>query len=120
MCDHPTTGGMQVETTNKPSGFGIQFLYLLARASKNAIRNPLIVKSRTTQTVVISLIVGFLFFNTGSTVGQASVQNRSGVMFLYIMFGGEKSVFTRLEYLGLEWIYADVDCSYSYWCPCIQ
>ncbi|TPX35846.1 hypothetical protein SeLEV6574_g08132 [Synchytrium endobioticum] len=108
MCDHPTTGGMQVESTKKPSGFGIQFPYLLGRASKNAIRNPLIIKSRIAQTVVLSLIVGCLFFNTGSTVGQASVQNRSGVMFfatannvmascigILSIFGGEKSVFTR-------------------------
>ncbi|TPX36852.1 hypothetical protein SeMB42_g07013 [Synchytrium endobioticum] len=101
MCDHPTTGGMQVESTKKPSGFGIQFLYLLARASKNAIRNPLIVKSRTTQTVVISLIVGFLFFNTGSTVGQASVQNRSGVMF----FATVNNVMAFFLYLVAKMLY---------------
>ncbi|TPX40845.1 hypothetical protein SeMB42_g05847, partial [Synchytrium endobioticum] len=74
----------------------------------NAIRNPLIVKSRIAQTIVISLIVGLLFLNSGSAVGQASVQNRSGVMFfattnnvmsscigILSIFGGEKSVFTR-------------------------
>ncbi|TPX37995.1 hypothetical protein SmJEL517_g00239 [Synchytrium microbalum] len=101
QVDNPDKGGVLVGSTKK-------FPYLLQRASKNAIRNPLIIKARMAQTVVISLIIGFLFLNTGSTTGQASVQNRSGVLFfasvnnvmsscigILSIFGGEKTVFTR-------------------------
>jgi ATP-binding cassette subfamily G (WHITE) protein 1 len=68
----------------------------------------LIIKSKFIQAIIIALIVGVIFLNSGSATGTASTQNRSGVLFfaavnnvmsscisILSIFGAEKGVFTR-------------------------
>ena len=69
------------------SGFWTQFTYLFSRASKNAFRNPLIVRAKFGQTLFISLLIGWLYVNTDSKTGFVAVQNRTGVLFFLVCFG---------------------------------
>ncbi|KAJ3411273.1 ATP-binding cassette sub- G member 1 [Chytridiales sp. JEL 0842] len=85
-----------------------QFTYLMSRASRNAVRNPLIIKAKFVQTVLIALIMGVLFTGTGNDFAFSGAQNRGGLLFfatvnsvmsstigVLSIFGEEKGVFAR-------------------------
>lgn len=74
-----------------------QFRYLLGRASKNAIRNPLIVRVRIIQTLVVAIFVGLSFVNLNRLPVQQQIQNKAGVIFfmaLNVFFSSATSVMT--------------------------
>ncbi|KAJ3046553.1 hypothetical protein HK097_000762, partial [Rhizophlyctis rosea] len=52
---------------------------LLGRNFKDLLRNKVVLISTAMQTIVILLLIGFVFFQIGND--QASVQNRTGVLF---------------------------------------
>lgn len=56
-------------------------MYLLGRVSKNAIRNPLIIRIRIVQTVVVSVFVGLSFINLNRLTPPQQTQNKAGVLF---------------------------------------
>lgn len=103
------------------SSFPTQFKYLLNRASKNAIRNELIVRVRFFQTVFIGVLAGLTFINAtdGTVAGQ--IQSISGVLYflsvnqffgsataVLSIFATEKMVFLRefrAGYYGLSTYY---------------
>lgn len=90
------------------SFFKVQFKYLLNRASKNAIRNKMIIRVRFFQSVFIGVLAGLVFMNAtdGSVAGQ--IQSLSGVLYFLAVnqffgsatavlsiFAQEKLVFLR-------------------------
>lgn len=56
-------------------------MFLLGRASKNAIRNPLIIRVRIVQTVVVAVFVGLSFLNLRHFPAQRQIQDKAGVLF---------------------------------------
>ncbi|KAI9354871.1 P-loop containing nucleoside triphosphate hydrolase protein [Zopfochytrium polystomum] len=100
--------GIQTTSLKRSAGFAVEFRYLAARAWKNAMRNPLIVKARAAQTVFMSLIIGIIYLNIGSDLSAAGSQTRNGMLFFITVnsvmpatmgvlsiFGTEKHVFSR-------------------------
>ncbi|KAI9347308.1 ABC-2 type transporter-domain-containing protein [Obelidium mucronatum] len=102
------TGGIDPSKFKAYAPFGVQFNYLFGRVARNAMRNPMVVKAKLAQSIVISLIIGVLFQGTGSNLNYAGAQNRNGMLFFSVInnvmsstisnlsiFGEEKSVFSR-------------------------
>ncbi|KAJ3191562.1 ATP-binding cassette sub- G member 1 [Irineochytrium annulatum] len=102
------TGGAATSTKKGQAGVLTQFSYLYTRASKNAYRNPLVLRSKVIQTVAVSVMIGLLYLRTDNLTGMSGVQNRIGVLFFLGMinvftssnanltvFGKEKGVFLR-------------------------
>lgn len=103
------------------SPFLTQFKYLLNRASKNAIRNELIIRVRFFQSVFIGVLAGLVFMRAtdGTVAGQ--IQSLSGVLYflsvnqffgsataVLSIFATEKLVFLReyrAGYYGLTAYY---------------
>ncbi|TPX54723.1 hypothetical protein PhCBS80983_g05801 [Powellomyces hirtus] len=88
--------------------FMTQFCFLLGRETKNAKRNPLILRAKLGQTLILSLIIGLLYLNTKDKTGFAANQNRTGVLFFLVInqvmsstmsilsiFAQDKMVFAR-------------------------
>lgn len=114
----PTTLVTQYRHT---APFPRQFQYLLGRASKNAIRNPLIIRVRIIQTLVVALFVGLSFVNLNRLTPQQQIQDKAGVIFFMALnqffasaisvmtiFAVEKYVFFReygAGYYGLTAYY---------------
>jgi len=108
VVDYPREGGITQNVLKQVSTFITQFKYLYQRASKNAVRNPMIIRAKLGQTLVFGLVIGLLFLNTQDKVGYVAFQNRTGVLFflavnnvmssafgILSIFGQEKSVFSR-------------------------
>ncbi|KAI8851750.1 ABC-2 type transporter-domain-containing protein [Chytridium lagenaria] len=108
LTRNPRTGGIEGAAQKIRSLFTTQFAYLFKRASKNAFRNPLVVQAKLGQSVVIALIIGILYYGTGTDYGYSGAQNRQGMLFftavnmvmsstigVLSIFGEEKVVFTR-------------------------
>ena len=100
---------MPTNTTLKSSaGMAEQCDFLFNRASKNAFRNPLIVKARVGQLLILSIIIGLTYYRVDWRKGYSGAQDRNGSLFFLIVnnvmascfgvlnvFGGEKAVFSR-------------------------
>jgi ATP-binding cassette subfamily G (WHITE) protein 1 len=105
---NPRSGGISSFAKKFKSSFTTQFKFLFQRASYNAFRNPLIVRAKLAQVVVISLIIGCLYLNTDDLTGYSGHQNRIGLLFflsinnvmsstigVLSIFGQERRVFRR-------------------------
>ena len=98
-----------------------QFWYLLGRASRNAIRNPLVIRVRIFQTVFVAVFIGLSFINLNRLSPTEQIQNKFGVIFFMALnqffssatgvmtiFAVEKFVFFReyrAGYYGLPAYY---------------
>jgi ATP-binding cassette subfamily G (WHITE) protein 1 len=82
----PPQDGLHVSSYKKRAPFMQQYAYLFQRASKNAIRNPLIIRAKLGQSVIIGLIIGLVYLNVDSRQGQAAIQDRTGVLFFLVTF----------------------------------
>ncbi|KAI8609409.1 ABC-2 type transporter-domain-containing protein [Chytriomyces sp. MP71] len=95
------------------SSIWVQFIFLYARSTKNAVRNPLVLRSKLAQTLFTSFLIGFLYYQTNLKTDTSAIQNRLGVIFFlsngnYMssqtsnlsVFGREKSNFKREYDLG--------------------
>ena len=94
VSDPPTT---PVTQYRHKAPFQRQFWYLLGRASKNAIRNPLIIRVRIIQTLVVALFVGLSFVNLNRLSPQQQIQDKAGVIFFMALnqfFSSATSVMT--------------------------
>ncbi|KAJ3109158.1 ATP-binding cassette sub- G member 1 [Phlyctochytrium planicorne] len=89
----------------------IKFLYM--RASQNAMRDPLVLRSKLVQVSFISLLIGLLYLRTDLQNGNVAMQNRIGVLFFFsvtnimtastanlTVFAREKPVFLREHRAG--------------------
>ena len=109
IVNEPSANKLLPQSFKKMSSFVTQYNYLFQRASKNAFRNPLIIRAKLGQTIIISLIIGLLYLKTNEkTKIDSAVQDRAGVLFflaintvfsnsigMLSVFGTEKRVFAR-------------------------
>ncbi len=56
------------------SSFQVQFLYLLKRAGRNALRNKFIVRVKLAQTLFIGLLLGLIYLDTPSKTLDQQIQ----------------------------------------------
>ena len=105
--------GLQPSTFAKEqSAFLVQLMILSRRAFNHVLRNPIIFKARAGQSVFMSLIIGFVYWNLDTD--QTSIQDRSGALFFLItnsimgnmmpilsVFSSERAVFIREHSSGL-------------------
>jgi len=90
------------------SSFTTQFTFLLQRASRNALRNELVIRVRLIQSIFIGVLAGLVFINATNGTVAGQIQSISG--FLYFLpvnqffasatsvlsiFSTEKQVFIR-------------------------
>jgi ABC-type multidrug transport system permease subunit len=107
---NPKHTAAAIRSLKTQADFSTQFSILAARASKNALRNKLIVKAKLGQTLFLGILVGLIFLQLGDD--QRSIQNRNGSLFFLAVnslfgpaisvlsvFAKEKDVFLR-EHLG--------------------
>ncbi|KAI9175841.1 hypothetical protein H9P43_006205 [Blastocladiella emersonii ATCC 22665] len=100
--------GIKRDAHKYVAGFVSQFSVLMARAGRNVVRHPLIVKAKIAQSVVIGLLVGALFFDIKDRKLLSQIQDRTGVLFflaiqqvissgmgVVAVFSSEKEVFRR-------------------------
>ena len=73
--------GVAVGTLRKQAPFWTQFKFLLQRASKNAIRNPLIVFLAAFRAIFLGLLVGLLFLDSNRYNVNVQIRNKSGAIF---------------------------------------
>jgi hypothetical protein len=95
--DNPREDGVSVTALRHRAPFMRQFWYLLNRASKNAIRNRMIVMVRLFQAVFIGVVIGLVYLNINNRSPVAQVQDRAGVLFffaIYAFFSSSNSVLT--------------------------
>lgn len=105
--DSPENASLQALVVDPPTApvtqyrhkapFLTQFWYLLGRASKNAIRNPLIIRVRIVQTLFVAVFVGLSFVNLNRLPVQQQIQDKAGVIFfmaLNVFFSSATSVMT--------------------------
>lgn len=79
--DNGNKEGVAIGTLRKRAPFPRQFWFLLKRASKNAIRNPLIVFIGAFRAVFFGLLVGLLYLNSNQYSINVQVRNKSGAIF---------------------------------------
>jgi hypothetical protein len=77
----PRHGGLKSMKFMEVSSLSTQLNYLFGRVAKNAVRNPLIIKARLGQNVVMALIIGLLYLSTRGDYSWAGTQNRAGMLF---------------------------------------
>ena len=95
------------------ASYATQFCFLAKRASKNAIRNKMIVQVRLVQSIAIGVILGLVYLDQSQYTVQEQIRNKSGVLFFIVVnqyfssanqvlaiFYQEKSVFLREYYAG--------------------
>ena len=117
----PPTQSSSLKYSKYKAPFWTQFKFLFDRASKNAIRNELIVRIRFFQSVFIGVLAGLVFMRAteGTVAGQ--IQSLSGVLYflsvnqffgsataVLSIFATEKMVFLRefrAGYYGVEAYY---------------
>lgn len=99
---HPQQGGVSVTALRHRAPFMRQFWYLLNRASKNAIRNKMIVLVRLFQSVFIGVIIGLVYLNINARSAIAQIQDRAGVLFFFAIYAFFSSSNSVLAIFSLE------------------
>jgi ATP-binding cassette subfamily G (WHITE) protein 1 len=108
LLEHVPVKGVGTLSYKGRASYWTQFMFLMGRASKNAIRNPMIVRVRLFQSIFIGLLLGLIYMNQNQyPIGQ-QIQNRAGVLFfiavnqyfaaanqILAVFYEEKTVFFR-------------------------
>lgn len=103
------------------ASFWIQFKFLLDRASKNAIRNELIVRVRFFQSVFIGVLAGLVFMNATSGTVAGQIQSLSGVLYFLSVnqfFGSATavlSIFATEKFVFLREFRAGYYCLTAYY-----
>ena len=111
----------EIEFKKFKSSFWTQFKFLIDRASKNAIRNELIIRVRFFQSIFIGVLAGLVFMNATDGRVSSQIQSLSGVLYflsvnqffgsataVLSIFAQEKMVFMReyrAGYYGLTAYY---------------
>ncbi|KAJ3115614.1 hypothetical protein HK100_001294 [Physocladia obscura] len=81
----PCTGGIDKSTFKTYAAFKTQLAYLFGRVGRNAVRNPMVVKAKAGQSIILSLIIGLLFQGTGTDFSYSGAQNRNGMLFFSVV-----------------------------------
>lgn len=106
-------GGVSELSFKGHAGYATQFWFLAKRASKNAIRNKMIVRVRLFQSIFLGLILGLVYINQYQYPPVDQIRNKAGVLFfiavnqyfasanqILAIFYEEKAVFFREFYAG--------------------
>lgn len=101
--------------TKEVSSFSRQFYFLIKRAGLNLIRDRMILGVKAVQTIVISLLIGLVYFDVGNPnkLIDSQTQDRAGALYFLILnqfmgssmgilsiFSKEKVIFLREHKLG--------------------
>ncbi|KAI8805477.1 P-loop containing nucleoside triphosphate hydrolase protein [Cladochytrium replicatum] len=108
VVENPAQGGVAHSAMKSRCSFVTQFQFLFTRASRNAFRNPYMIRAKFGQSAFVGLLVGLIYFGVNSKVGYAGQQDRTGVLFfltinnvmsnaigILSIFAAEKQVFQR-------------------------
>ncbi|KAI8616157.1 ABC-2 type transporter-domain-containing protein [Chytriomyces sp. MP71] len=98
----PRGGGIDATTFKAYAPFVAQFTYLFGRVGKNAIRNPMVIKAKAGQSVVIAIIIGLLFQGTGTDFTASGAQNRNGMLFFCTINNVMSATISNLSIFGSE------------------
>ncbi|KAJ3192234.1 ATP-binding cassette sub- G member 1 [Irineochytrium annulatum] len=104
----PLSGGIPDASRKSRPTFLTQTNFLMRREALDTFRNPMELRAKMGQTLVISLIVGLLYLKNGNLTEGQLIQNMNGVLFFLSInnvfmnaqaylssFGRQKSVFER-------------------------
>ncbi|KAJ3086462.1 ATP-binding cassette sub- G member 1, partial [Quaeritorhiza haematococci] len=107
-CTTASGTGIQKSSYRLHAPFTTQLSYLFTRASKNAFRNPFIIRAKFGQTLFLGLLIGLVYLHVNERKGLAAHQDRMGMLYFLAVnnfmsstmgvlsiFGGEKRVFAR-------------------------
>jgi len=97
MDSQPTEEGVASGTLRRKAPFPTQFRFLLKRASKNALRNPLIVTVKVFEVLFIGLLVGLTYLDSNQYDVPVQIRNKSGALYflaLNAFFSGAFGVLT--------------------------
>lgn len=89
--------GVSAMTLRQKAPFWVQFRYLLRRASKNALRNPMIVSVQLFRAVFLGVLTGLVYLDSNQYSVPVQIRNKSGAIFflaLNTFFGGVFGVLT--------------------------
>lgn len=95
--DHGNQSGVAVSASRQRAPRWTQFKYLLGRASKNALRNPMIVSVQIMKAIFLGVITGLVYLNSSQYSVPVQIRNKSGAIFfiaLNAFFGGVFGVLT--------------------------
>jgi ABC-type multidrug transport system permease subunit len=95
MAAEPENEIIHIASLKTRTSFRRQFGYLLGRASKNAIRNKMIIRVRLAQSLFVGVLIGLVYLDAFSGPVLAQVQNVAGVLFFLTInqfFGSATSV----------------------------
>ncbi|KAJ3068359.1 ATP-binding cassette sub- G member 1, partial [Quaeritorhiza haematococci] len=107
-CAHPINTGIPKSSYRQRAPFTTQITYLLTRASKNAVRNPFIIRVKAGQSLFLGVLIGLLYLHVNERKALAAHQDRMGLLYFLAvnnfmsstmmvlsLFVGEKGVFAR-------------------------
>jgi ATP-binding cassette subfamily G (WHITE) protein 1 len=94
--------GVMIGTLRKRAPLWIQFKYLLGRASKNALRNPLLVGVQLFRAVFLGLLVGLIYLNSNQYSVPIQIRNKSGAIFFLALNTFFSSAFGVLTVFYIE------------------
>ncbi len=113
-CHSTTVKPVSGISANFHAGFKTQFVVLMQRAWRNALRNPLLVKAKIGQAMFMGMLLGLIYHGDGMKTHQAGIQNRTGALFfmsinqvmsaaigILSIFFAEKLVFMRENASGM-------------------
>lgn len=93
MMNSGRRDGVLLGTLRKRAPRWTQFVFLFKRASKNALRNPLIVFVQLFKAVFLGLLVGLVFLNSGRYSVPIQARNKSGAIYFLALNSFFSSVF---------------------------
>jgi ATP-binding cassette subfamily G (WHITE) protein 1 len=106
--DQPRTANAPMPPNTFMAGFGAQLRFLLGRGSRNAVRNPMVVRAKFMQIVVFAIIADIVYWQIPDRDFKGQVQDRAGALFFILLnllmanamnnltvFSAEKLVFQR-------------------------
>jgi hypothetical protein len=79
---------------NYTSNYLSQFMVLLTRSFMNLLRDRMFTFGRAMQTIIMSVLVGLIFFRLDHS--QSSVRNRQGAMFFILLTNCMNNMFASL------------------------
>ncbi|KAJ1787822.1 hypothetical protein LPJ59_005661, partial [Coemansia sp. RSA 2399] len=79
--DAPDLTPIEAKQLRRISSWQVQTKYLVKRATRNALRNKMVVRIRIAQGIILGLLIGLIFLNTQNRPASVQTQNFSGALF---------------------------------------
>ncbi|PJF17398.1 ABC-2 type transporter domain-containing protein [Paramicrosporidium saccamoebae] len=94
--------GVAVGTLRTRASSWTQFTYLLRRASKNALRDPLLISVQAFKAVFLGVLVGLVYLDSNQYNVYVQIRNKSGAIFFLALNSFFSSVFSVLTVFYVE------------------